>query len=41
VDARVILAGHTLFEVIASGVDNPPALFAGLAASVTIRKHSP
>jgi hypothetical protein len=37
---RVILAGHTLFEVIASGLNNPPVLFSGLAASVTILKHS-
>lgn len=39
-EVRVILAGHTLFEVIASGLDNPPALFGGLAASFTILKHS-
>jgi hypothetical protein len=39
-EVRVILAGHTLFEVIASGLNNPPVLFSGLAASVTILKHS-
>ena len=38
---RVILAGHTLFEVIASGLDNPPAGFHALAASFTILKHTP
>ncbi|HEY7927761.1 MAG TPA: hypothetical protein VIG86_10140 [Candidatus Dormibacteraeota bacterium] len=40
IQARVILAGHTLFEVIASGLGNPPSLFAGLAASLTILKHT-
>jgi hypothetical protein len=39
-EVRVILAGHTLFEVIAAGLDNPPVLFSGLAASFTILKHS-
>jgi hypothetical protein len=39
-EVRVILAGHTLFEVIAAGLNNPPVLFSGLAASLTILKHS-
>jgi hypothetical protein len=39
-EVRVILAGHTLFEVIASGLNNPPALFSDLAASLAILKHS-
>jgi hypothetical protein len=38
---RVILAGHTLFEVIATGLQNPPALFNDLTASFKIVKHSP
>lgn len=39
-EVRVILAGHTLFEVIASGLNNPPAFFSDLAASLRILKHS-
>ncbi|MBJ7608201.1 MAG: hypothetical protein JF887_02060 [Candidatus Dormibacteraeota bacterium] len=35
--ARLILAGHTVFEVLSTGLDNPPAGFAPL----TILKHSP
>ncbi|MBJ7609865.1 MAG: hypothetical protein JF887_10625 [Candidatus Dormibacteraeota bacterium] len=40
-EARVILAGHTLFELAVTGLENPPTLFAALAASLTILKHSP
>lgn len=40
-EVRVILAGHTLFEVVASGLDNPPAGFHALASSFTILKHTP
>lgn len=39
--ARLILAGHTVFEVLSTGLDNPPAGFAPLSASLTILKHSP
>jgi hypothetical protein len=39
-EVRVILAGHTLFEVIASGLNNPPVAFSDLAASFAILKHS-
>jgi hypothetical protein len=38
---RVILAGHTMFEIIASGLKNPPALFTDLVSSFRIVKHNP
>lgn len=38
---RVILAGHTLFEVIATGLQNPPTLFNDLTASFKIVEHLP
>jgi hypothetical protein len=38
---RAILAGHTMFEIIASGLKNPPALFTDLVSSFRIVKHSP
>lgn len=38
---RVILAGHTMFEIIASGLKNPPALFTELVSSFRIVKHAP
>jgi hypothetical protein len=38
---RVILAGHTMFEIIASGLKNPPALYTDLVSSFRIVKHAP
>lgn len=37
---RVILAGHTMFEIIASGLKNPPTLFTDLVSSFRIVKHA-
>lgn len=40
-EARIILAGHTLFDVVAAGLENPPTLWADFVASFKILRHAP